>query len=63
MRALMITDHVFRVCQLAETRARTDAARRRSDKVDPGMCCYLTTCNRPQDDHITHIDFRDQRRP
>lgn len=29
--------------------------------VSVGMCIWLGACNRPQDDHITHLDFRARR--
>jgi hypothetical protein len=55
--AAPITDHVFRT----SSQATRQYGRQFSDKVDPDRCCYLTTCNRPQDEHITRPDFHNRR--
>lgn len=44
----MITDHVFRLCNAGGTYRA----------ITPGRCWYLGRCNRPQGEHITHLDFR-----
>lgn len=50
-----ITDHVFR------SKGYASQGKQGVGRVDPGMCSHLGSCNKPQEDHITVPDFRQQR--
>lgn len=55
-----ITSHVFRLDYgIASYRRRDGSAA--GPAVDPGMCWYMTSCNRPASEHVSAEEYRKRR--